>query len=651
MIGSADNNVEIVQKKGLLLLQGFDQWVNTTYQYGGHDSNHSQSGNSSHTVTETYNFTTFASIVDPQMFRFSLNGSAGLQQVMNQGSVSGSSYGSGSKYQYVFSGTLLEQSRFPLALQSSRTLDTVTPPFTPTYTTDTSFNSAELTLLHDILPLKLRYERDTIKISSTNSVSDSTSNSFLVSGTHRIGDISNTSFGINLSDTNTTSTASTVAENNQKSGLLSVNLSNTLLLGAKRNHTLSTAALWKEENPNGIEQQIGTLSGSLLSRFGKALDSQLSYLGNFTRSTSFTGEKQELNSNSFNASIHHHLFQSLDTRMRGLYTQTMILGGREYRYSGLGSLSYRKILPAQSRFSFDISGEHAITDRRIAATQFTFRNEAHTVDQQGDFITLNNENPLVSVDRVISVNLGVATVYVKDIDYTVDTNLGRIQVTPGGGIAPGTLLLITYTVRYDASIKYATDTLTLASSLSLKEGKYTLSGTLTDQTQSLISGQTQNSLRNTRVGQVRFKGVYLPDQSYSLVYEDFYSTQSSYRFTEGLWQYKHQYPQVGLFLQARERYTIYDPVGSSPGNKQLSSSASVSLNRPIAQVMQLSVSLDLTDLRDDKLGRTDLVYFRSNLYARFNKLTFTLSGQSSWRFYGSLLTRDDYVRLDITRYF
>jgi|GEM_PF-1124890 len=649
--GSADNNVEIVQKKGLLLFQGFDHWLNTTYQYGGHESNHSGSGNSSHTTTETYNFASYASIVDPQMFRFSLSGSVGLQQVLNEGGSAGSSYGSGSKYQYNFNGTALEQSRFPLVLQSSRILDTVTPPFASTYTTDTLVNSAELSLLHDFLPLKFRFERDTTDVNSSNSVSDSTSNSFLISGIHKIGDVSSTSFAVNLSNTETRSTG-TVSENNQNNGMFSANLANTLLLGAKRNHTLITSVLWKEENPSGVQQQIGSLNGSLLSRFGKALDTQLSYLGNLTRTTSVTGVKQELNSSSINGSLHHHLFQSLDTRLRGIYVQTLTLGGRETRYSGLVSLSYHKILPAKSRLTFDVSGEHAITDRNLATTDFSYIKEAHTVDQQGDYIALNNnENPLLSIDGVVSVNNGITTVYVEGVDYTVDKNLGRIQIIPGGGIAPGTQILISYTVRYDASIKYATDTISLSSSVSLLEGKYTLSGTLTNQGQSLISGQSQNSLRNTRVAQLRFKGVYLPDQTYSAIYEDFYSSRSSYRFLEGLWQYKHQFPRVSLFLQAKERYTIYDPIGTEAGNTQLSSNASLSFGRPIGQIIQMSMSLDLTDLQDGKSGRTDLVYFRSNLFARFNKLTVTLSGQSSWRFYGSLLTRDDYLRLDVTRYF
>jgi hypothetical protein len=283
----------------------------------------------------------------------------------------------------------------------------------------------------------------------------------------------------------------------------------------------------------------------------------------------------------------------------------------------------------------------------------TIRDEQHTVSLQGDSITLNNtEGRLLSVVSVTSVNLGITTLYVEGVDYTVDTSLGRILITPGGGIVPGTLILVTYTVNYVPSIKYATDTVTLGSSLSLSEGKYLLTGTLMKQVESLISGQSQNSLlQNTRVGQIRFKGFLPPDQNYNLTFEDFDATNSSYRFFEGLWQYKHLFARTSLSLQAREHYEIYDPKDLSPGHDQIVSDGSITLGRPVLQFLQMTLMLDLSDIRDNKQGRTDLLFFRTNLSARFNKLTIALNGQSSWRFYGSTLNRDDYVRLNVTRYF
>jgi hypothetical protein len=83
----------------------------------------------------------------------------------------------------------------------------------------------------------------------------------------------------------------------------------------------------------------------------------------------------------------------------------------------------------------------------------------------------------------------------------------------------------------------------------------------------------------------------------------------------------------------------------------LNSGATVSLSRPFGRYFNASTVLDLTDLQDNKAGHSDLVFVKASIFARFNKLSASISGQSSWRFYGSVRTRDDYVRIDLSRYF
>ena len=655
--GCADDNVEIVQKQGLLLLQGYNHWLDTSYQYTDNQSGGSKS--TSQTVTETYNFITSAALMDTKIFQFSLGGAIGLQQVMNNLSSTGSSYGSGDIIQYSLSGTAFEESRFPLIVQSSRTLNTVTPPYSPTYNTDTTTNVAELSLLHDVMPLKIRYERDATSLETGNSTSNSISDNYSIIATHKIRDISQTSMTLSMTNSENTSNVNTVSANDLNSNMFSAYLANSLLMGTKKNHTLQTILQWTEENPGGVEQQLATISSTLLSRYGKALDSQISYQSNFTRTTDISGGIQYESSNSVTASLHHHLFKNLDTRLRVIYINNLILGGEETRYSGLASLNYQKLLPAASRLTFDISGEHVVVDQNVVSSILTIRNEQHAVTGYGESnsIQLNNtEGRLLSVVSVTSVNQGITTVYVPGQvegtgDYWANYSQGSLVITLGGGIQPGTFILVTYTVNYAPSIKYAIDTVTLGGSLSLHEGKYLLSGTLMKQEESLIAGQSANTLQNTRIGQLRFRGFLPPDQNYTFTLEDFESTNSNYRFTEGIWQYKHLFSRTSLSLQAREHFEIYDPQGSNPGHDQITSEASLALSRPVLQFMQASLMLDMSDIRDNKQGCTDLLYFRTNLSARFNKLTVTLNGQSSWSFYGSSLNRNDYVRLDFVRYF
>jgi len=172
-----------------------------------------------------------------------------------------------------------------------------------------------------------------------------------------------------------------------------------------------------------------------------------------------------------------------------------------------------------------------------------------------------------------------------------------------------------------------------------------------NQVESLLSGQSQNSLLNTVSVNCASKDSFRLTRITPSPMKTLDSTNSSYQFFEGLWQYKHLFPERRFPFRQGNTMKIYDPQGLLPGHDQLTSDASLALSRPVLQFMQMTLMLDMSDIRDNKQGNTDLLFFRSNLSARFNKLTITLNGQSSWRFFGSSLSRDDYVRLDVVRYF
>jgi hypothetical protein len=171
-----------------------------------------------------------------------------------------------------------------------------------------------------------------------------------------------------------------------------------------------------------------------------------------------------------------------------------------------------------------------------------------------------------------------------------------------------------------------------------------------NQDQNLISGVAQNNLRDTSIKRLRFQGL-ATGTTYGLEYEDYASGPSRYQFLEGWYLYTRTAPRWSLTLQTRDRYTNYDPVGLSGGYGQNTFSASANVTRSLSRAVLLSLATSFVDTRRDDKDSREAIYFKANLRARFNKMDASLTGQTSWRFYGNAATRDDYIRLDITRYF
>jgi hypothetical protein len=96
---------------------------------------------------------------------------------------------------------------------------------------------------------------------------------------------------------------------------------------------------------------------------------------------------------------------------------------------------------------------------------------------------------------------------------------------------------------------------------------------------------------------------------------------------------------------------VYDSAGFQGGYSQNTLSGSATYSRPLNIWSQIQVSLIAVDNRWGPQGTTDYLYFKVLLQARYNMITLSLIGSSGWRLYGHTTLRDDYVRLELTRYF
>lgn len=648
---SADITREFRAKRGFLVLENFQHSAGLTYQYSAHDADQQGADYQTNKFEESYRFLFAGAIMDRHLLNFQLNGDLWLQQIESSSDSQGSSSSSGSKYQYSLAGTAYDRRWYPINFHSSRTLNTVVNAFSPTYDSDSTSNGIEIYLQKGPVPTKFRYERYTMDISGGGYDSSSTSNTLTISGVNNYRDFSSSSFSGSWSKSDSDS-----QNVSQSSDTYSLGLSNFLIWGQDKKYSLNSQFNWLKTDSGGVPQQNATLNESFLAHLGKALDAEMTYRYLYNETTTLGGRDQAYSTNTLAASILHRLYQSLDSRVHGQISHSELPRGSEDMYSGSGSLTYKKKLPAYSILTVVLSGEHAVTDRQGDATSITVRDERHRVLQPGEVIALDIPGPLLPGSVTVR---GFSTppplpstppdiTFVEDTDYFVDYLLG--QITWGAVIPPTSEILVTYVATIDPSLKYSTDTVSVSGNLAMLSGKYSLLGSYFNQSQNLISGLPQNSLIDTTIKRLRFQGR-VESIIYGLDYEDYSAGPSQYQYAEGWCLYSHTAPLWSLTLQARDRYTKYDAVGATEGYGQNTLSASANYSRSLASGLLLSLATTYVNVQRDNKDSSDAISAKANLRARFNKLDINLTGQTSWRLYGEAETRNDYVRFDLVRYF
>jgi hypothetical protein len=137
---------------------------------------------------------------------------------------------------------------------------------------------------------------------------------------------------------------------------------------------------------------------------------------------------------------------------------------------------------------------------------------------------------------------------------------------------------------------------------------------------------------------------------FSLEYNDYSANSTKYSYYEGAWQFNLQLPLSSVSLRVRDRYTMYDQILNRRAYEENTVDLGASYTRALFSWAQLTMAVNYFNTQGDSYTR-DYVYAKVNLQGRINKLFINLVGQSTWRNSGALNTRDDYVRLELRRYF
>ncbi|HJV64477.1 MAG TPA: hypothetical protein VJ550_01960 [Geomonas sp.] len=641
---------EIREKKALLVLNDFRQWVDLRYQFIDQHANDGTASNSSHLFEETYNGNVSGDLVGPHLFNATLGFQLGLDQNIYFSNGQRSARNDNFKYNYQLTGSGLDRSITPFTITSYRTTETVTSPYSPTYTSTSTGNELQVSLRNALLPSHLTYSHNTTDNTGGGYDTSTTTDTFGYSFTNNYRDLSTTA--VSLTATQASGTAEGTPSVSRAYGAA---LTNTLLWGTGLKYSLLSVAQVMDTKDQNIPQRSFNLTESFQDHLGKALDFQATYAladnttngftstGNVnTQSTTQTGELQ----------LTHRLFESVITRLKGKYSHQDLLQGYEERYGGYGDINYIKRLPGMNHLTAMVSGLHEVIDNKLGL------NEVTTVDQPYPGVHRNTEINLPvgngTLTAVIIKSRNPMMTYEENVDYTVNYQLAQISILVDGRIdpapSPGMDLFITYTVKQDSNIKYASNTVNTNASITFQGGKYTLGGSYTTQWMELLDGPANNSLRDSNMKMIYFNGN--PDlMTYRVSLSESVVGTLTTRTVDSSAYYTRDIPLGRFSIAGTERFSWYSASETVPSYEENVTTISFSGVRSLLYNLRLTCTANLYDDRSSIRRPKDIATLRTNLNYTLNKMTISMDGQTSWTFEGSAVSRNDTVTVDFQRYF
>jgi len=643
-VAHAIGDDEIRQKKALFMLGDLRQSTSLRYLFSGHTANGTRS-NSSHGFQENYNGSLQANILDPHIFNASLNFSVGLKQDLYYSGDQKSS-ANAFRYSYLFSGYGLDRSATPFALSSYRSTDTVMSPYSPSYTANNTGHELRAELRNALLPSTLKFIRTTLENSGGGFDSSTVNNSYSYAATHQYRDFSASGLTVSLSE----STGSFSGGAKESSRAYAASLNNTLRWGEGQKYALVSRAQALDAVNRRVPQRNLSLSESFHDRLGKALDLQLSYYLANSSTIGFENQQSESESNLHKAEarLSHRLFDSLTSRVAAKASSHELLGGIEYRYAGEGELDYTKKIPGDNRLNIRVAGVHEVVDSRLAASLLPITDEVHLAPPQGEPIVLPLSGSILNSDSVVVRSSIPLFSYDEFVDYTVDPARGQISTVVGGRIAPGTELLISYTVS-SPIVKYANNSIFMNTSMTFLAGRYSLGGSYSQHWMNLLEGPANNTLRDSSTKRLYFGGNLNP-LSYLVSYTQSLVGDLETQWFEGTGQYSRD-SRFGRFsLTATERYSRYGATPTAEAFTENTATCSVVYLRNLFANARLTLSANALDSRSELRGPRDIVSLRGSLQYSLNKMSLSFDGRSQWGFSRGITTRDDTLSFDFLRY-
>ena len=647
-----------VEPRALLLLGGYSHWASLEYQYDGQSTKADRDHSSrQHWFKEEYSGEIPYAILDTRIWRGSLGAGVIFDQDFASSTGSESRTDTGARFRYNFQASILERSAFPLNIFTMSELVHVQREFSSPYDIQLNTFGANLVLKNRQLPAQFNYTRTSSQTSGLDLDRDEVSDSMVGSVNHSLG-ISDSEASLSMSQSSTELESEAVDDLHNRS--YEVNLRNKLRLSQKYDRSLSSHFSERQESrERGSDREVvrvWTLDELVTWTFGKALTSGANFLLNNRESDRGTDRYE-----SGRVYLQHLLFESLTTQAELGYRKDSLVEGDEDTLSGALGFIYTKVLPRDSRLQLTYNESYQLIDRNFSGSAITPPEERVTAVADpllpGLVAPIVLTNPNVVPESVQVVNAESLVPYSPVTDYRLE-QVGlqtRIVVLPGSTIVVGSNLLISYTFLANPNVKYATSSRGGGFNLPLFNHAYRFYGNWFSTDQDLKEG-SEDVLRMTgkTVYRLGFEATR-PALSYGVDYENADSEQDKHYTVSGFVRSTRKVRDGLLSLYTADSFTSSEANSFTSGTQSSTTSANTftlggSYTANLFSSAYMTLDGKYLNTRGDVVARDDLS-LGGRVQWRYGKLSATLQSQVNWRFAGDVDTRDEFVRLVVTRYF
>lgn len=213
-------------------------------------------------------------------------------------------------------------------------------------------------------------------------------------------------------------------------------------------------------------------------------------------------------------SVAHQLYKNLNTTAGLNASYGTRPGGTTSALGGHLGEGYHHSLPGQGDLSANWSGSYQVNSNNLSAASISVFDEAHTAPPFGAGAGFLLDNNFAVTGSVVVTNVRgggrIPATAGIDYDFTIENN--QIKIIPRAGsllISPGDPLLVSYTYKVDANLKYATKSTGFGMGVNYRWISAAFSHQQSEQTP--LSGSASLFLQSTRQDsvQVNLQGTVL----------------------------------------------------------------------------------------------------------------------------------------------
>lgn len=627
------------QQRGLFLIQNPLQYVDLTYDYRNSsvDAKTGSSSSERHDLRPRYYLRFDYALYNPDVLQGTFAGSAKFDYSRSSSDPGTSSSKNGPGFELDVTGVFFDPKPLSADFTVRKRDDLVMPDFSPAYDVFTDYYKTGLRYKSKVMPVAANYYNITSRTSGLSNDSRTNNETVTLEVNHNYRQVSVSKASFRYNDMTNTYGQSTYDTHHSYTLF---ELSNTLAPTIGRFRPNFGSNLSYQRDTGSYRGNTYQMRETFSCYLGKALETGANY--NFFRL------ERDIDTQTTNMGelwLEHQLFSSLRTRLSARANFDRYDNGYLDTYGGTLMTTYTKNLPDKGRLFFRIGDTYEVTDRYNAPTT----DKLIMFDNSYTDVVLGNN--IASVIRAVDSRDN--TPYIENVDFTVTPGaITYVRVIAGSTLDQKLPTTVKFTVSYVATppIKYGTNYVNVASSVSLNQDRYYLHVTYERRDQNLWSGQDNVLILGPssflRGGaELRLNNNL---NTFGLEYQNLEYITDSRESVAGYWRYTGRLGTLAFNSNLQNTYAWYRSSQSAFSDNTLS--AMVTVSKRLFRNSTLQLTSNYVMIRGDSPSRDDLTLRLRYIWA-MGKFQLVLDEQSFLRFMSGSTQFSNLVKFEVRRYF